>query len=204
MAWNWLSDRVPGYKTIAQRLGMQFFEQDVNKLVFTNHKSFQLFRLGMARKVRFILEGCTNQDEPLRVFEYNYTISTGKSSHTYIQHVYSVNLFKPIPSFVIKPQNFFHEIGKWFGMQDIEFNAYTEFNKNYLVKSKEEQAFRSFFNDQILGFLSYETGWMIECNGDQIIYYKPAKRMNEEMIEPFVQVASTMHDLLVGRETIRS
>ena len=119
MAWNWLSDRTPGYQAIAARLNLAFTEKDTDKVVLASHKGFNLFSQGGSKKIKYLLQGWTAQQEPLSIFEYSYTVSTGKSAQTYIQHVYSVALLQPLPLFRLKPQHFFHSIGKWFGMQDI-------------------------------------------------------------------------------------
>ena len=87
-------------------------------------------------------------------------------------------------------------------MQDIEFAAYPEFNKLYLVKGADEQQIRSLFSDAFLGFLNYEQEWCIECIGTKVIYYKFSKRMNEELVEPFIQVAGSLHDLLAAGKSI--
>ncbi len=202
MAWNWLSNRIPGYQLIAERLRLGFIEKDEHKDLLNAHRGFKLFENGTSKKIKCILTGMTALQEHVFIFEYAYTVSTGKSSHTYTQHVYSVNLLQPITSFRLKPQNILHNIGKWFGMQDIDFTSYEGFNKNYLLQSNQETEIRQLFSDQVLGFLNYEQKWCIESSGTQIIYYKFGKRMNEEMVEPFIQVAGTLHALLVGKKAI--
>ncbi len=202
MAWNWLSDRTPGYQAIADRLNLEFAEKDTDKAALASHKGFNLFSQGGSKKIKYLLQGWTAHQEPLSIFEYSYTVSTGKTTSTYTQHVYSVSLKQPLPPFRLKPQHIFHQIGKWFGMQDIEFAAYPEFNKLYLVKGADEQQIRSLFSDAFLGFLNYEQEWCIECIGTKVIYYKFSKRMNEELVEPFIQVARSLHDLLAAGKSI--
>jgi len=202
MAWNWLSDRKPGYENIAEKLEMQYQEKDQNKEVFTAHKMFKLFRIGNSKKVKHILYGNLESKEPIFIFEYAYTVSTGKSSHTVTQHVLSVGLRKELPAFSLRPENIFHKIGEWLGFNDIDFDAYPQFSSQYRLKSTNEPQIRTLFNESVLGFLSYEKGWWIECNGQIIIYFKYSKRMQEEMVEPFIEVASTLHMILTGFKKI--
>ena len=202
MSWNIFSDRTPGYKNIADRLCLSFLEADQDKSLLDQHRGFKLFQMGFSKKIKFIIYGNTSLEEQFQSFEYQYTVSTGKSSTTFHQSVFSVLLSHAVPSFVLRPENLFHKIGKWFGLKDINFEAYPEFSDHYLLKATQESPVRNQFNEQILGFLSYEHGWWIECNGNRIIYYKHGKRMNEEMVEPFIQVAQTMHGLLVDKKSI--
>lgn len=202
MSWNIFSDRAPGYQAIAEKLSLPFVAEDKDKSLLNQHKTFKLFQRGISNKIKFILYGNTPLSESFQAFEYQYTISTGKSSATIHQNVFSVTLSMPLPSFILRPEGLFQKIGKWFGLKDINFEQYPEFSDHYLLKAIREEAIRTLFNDQILGFLNYELGWWIECNGSRIIYYKNGKRMNEEMVEPFMQVAQTMHGLLVGKQEI--
>jgi len=87
-------------------------------------------------------------------------------------------------------------------MQDIDFESYPSFNKNYLVKAQNPPVFIKFISQDALGFLSYDKGWCIESLGNQIIIYKAAKRMNEEMVEPFYQAASTLYHFLSGHKSL--
>jgi len=198
MGWNWLSDRNPGYQKIAANLKMDYQEKDDNKEILNAHKVFKLFSTGGSRKVRYILSGELESKEPALIFEYSYVVSTGKSSHVYYQHILSVKLDQNLPPFTLRPENFFHRIGEWLGFKDIDFEAYPQFSDAYRLRSNNENKVRNLFNEFLLGFLSYEKGWWIECNGNTIIYFKFAKRMNQEMVEPFIEVASTLHLLLTG------
>jgi hypothetical protein len=202
MSWNIFSNRIPGYQAIANRLNLSFLEEDQDRTLYNDHRSFKLFQRGGGKKIKYILYGNTVLNEAFQVFLYQFTISTGKSAHTYRQQVYSVMLTETLPSFTLRPENLFHRIGKWFGLKDINFDDYPEFSNAYLLKATREDEVRSIFNDQILGFLSYEKGWWIECNGSRIIYFKHGKPMDEEMVEPFIQVAASMHSLLVGKKPI--
>ncbi|HNR07670.1 MAG TPA: hypothetical protein PKM27_10180 [Saprospiraceae bacterium] len=203
MAWNWLSDRNPGYQKIAQRLGLDYEEKDQDKEILRAHKGYHLFKTGSNKKVKYILSGLLESKEPFRVFEYSFAVSTGKSTTVFTQHVLSVRLKKSLPPFTLRPENLFHKIGEWLGWKDIDFDAFPDFSKQYRLMSGKESSVRKVFNDHILGFLSFEKGWWVECDGPTIIYFKHSKRMNEEMVEPFIQVSQTMHYFLTGFKGIR-
>jgi hypothetical protein len=204
MAWAWNSNRIPGYEKIAQRKGFQFFPEDNAKLVYKAHQSFKLFKQGSNKKIKYILQGYTSQKDPMQLFEYSYVVSTGKTTAVFTQHVISIIISgkRTIPSFFIRPQHPLHTIGKFFGMQDVEIANYDDFNKNYLVKSKEVAKLVKFLSNSLVGFLSFEKGWTMESDGNQLVLYKEHKRMNEEMIEPFLQVGETIYGLAMGHVTL--
>jgi hypothetical protein len=200
--WSWLSNRAPGYQKIADRLRLNYIEKDEKKSLLTLHKGYKLFKIGSGKKIKHILKCPEGSKDQSFLFEYSYTVSTGKSTTVIQQHVYSVFPGKNVPVFFIKPQNFLDDIGKWFGMQDIDFESFPAFNKNYIVKAQNRAVLEKFMTQDVLGFLSYDKGWYIESLGNQIIIYKATKRMNEEMVEPFYQAASTLYQLLSGQKSL--
>lgn len=202
MAWSWNLDRKPGYLKIAEKTGLQYQEKDENKLLYTAHKIFQLFKMGGSKKARHILSGMMDSREFFSIFEYSYVVSTGKSTATIEQHVLSVRLNKDLPAFDLKPENIIHKIGDWLGFNDIDFEAFPQFSKLYRLKSKNEAQIRKLFNESVLGFLSFDKGWSIECDGQTIIYYKSGKRMKEVMIEPFIEASTLLHLILTGFKKI--
>jgi len=46
-----------------------------------------------------------------------------------------------LPFFELKPENTFHKIGQVFGYQDIDFEAFPNFSKGYLLRGLMNQKF---------------------------------------------------------------
>lgn len=65
-------------------------------------------------------------------FNYQYTISTGKTSTTYHHHVVAVFLPHYIPTLTIAPEGFGAKVAKVFGGQDIQFESEV-FNKQWRI-----------------------------------------------------------------------
>lgn len=76
----------------------------------------------------------------------HYTRSTGKHSTTYTR------LRAPYRNprgvrFSVSPENFFHGIGKAFGMQDVQL-GFPEFDARWIVQGNDEQALRRIFGSE--------------------------------------------------------
>jgi hypothetical protein len=77
-----------------------------------------------------------------------YVVSNGKSSTTYTQ------MRAPFENndgfrFVIYKRNVFHDIGKFFGMKDVEV-GYPDFDRDYIIQGNDEFRLKKLFeNDRI-------------------------------------------------------
>ncbi|MEP7321123.1 MAG: hypothetical protein ABI761_04350 [Saprospiraceae bacterium] len=102
------------------------------------------------------------------------------------------DLTMSLPHIFIQPENLFHRIGAYLGMQDIDFSNYPDFSSNYRIKGEPDDTLYKLFTDQVKGYFSYEKGWIIEMNKHQILLYKEDKKINTTMISPFILAAQTI------------
>lgn len=95
-----------------------------------------------------------------------YTVSTGKSHVTYTRMrapYVNADGFR----FKIYRKNVFSEVGKCFGMQDIE-TGYPEFDRDFIVKGNNESKIRSLFmNDKIRQLIQDQISIYFEVKDDE-------------------------------------
>ena len=86
--FNSSSRRTEALKRIAKELGLSFTPKDEFGLI-NLLKDFKLFRRGGRKRITNILEEKSDLLEAtFKIFDYKYTISTGKSSRTFRQTVF--------------------------------------------------------------------------------------------------------------------
>ena len=116
-------------------------------------------------------------DAYVTIMDYQFTTGGGKNSSTFRQ---TVIVFESdelqLPSFSLRPENFFHKIGSAFGYQDIDFDSFPEFSKNYLLRGINEQAVRDTFNYDILSYCERQKNLCLEGVDKRLIYYQSGKR----------------------------
>ncbi len=95
-----------------------------------------------------------------------YTVSTGKSHVTYTRMrapYVNADRFR----FKIYRKNIFTEIGKYFGMQDVEV-GYPEFDREFVIKGNDESKVRSLFiNEKIRNLIHEQPAISFEVKDDQ-------------------------------------
>ena len=188
--------RTAALRKVADDLDMEFSEKDewgMRALLM----DFELFQKGHRKRIRNLMSKSKGLlDEQHSIFDYQYTISTGKSSRTFYQTVFflqSKNL--GLPEMLIYPENFFHKIGSFFGMQDIDFLEWPEFSKKFLLQG-EEHRIRQIMNEKITKFFLVEKHWCLESLGYYMILYRRNAMVTPKYLKTFYQKGMSLYEHL--------
>ena len=184
----------------AHQIGYEYSAEDEYGLI-NLLRDFQLFKKGGNRKIKYLLTKEFPRIElKVNLFDYQYTVSTGKSSATYFQTVffaYSKDL--GLPQFHLKPENLLHTIGAWLGKNDIDFDHYPDFSKSYHLKGEDEYLIRSTFSDQVLEYFEQNQGWSVEGLNYFLIFYRDRKRIAPEQMHVFKDKGFEIFELFKGQ-----
>jgi hypothetical protein len=113
-------------------------------------RSFRPFGQGGRRKARFVLLG-TWQGMQFEAFTYQYTVSSGKSSHTYYSQVLAV----PVPAqpdLSISPENVGHKILDALGGEDLDTES-DEFSRLFWVRAEDRRRAYAMLNPGMMEHL---------------------------------------------------
>lgn len=200
MFWYKRKERMEEFKSWASDKGWKYVEQDdMGTLKWLG--DFNLFKYGSGRKIgpMMMLE---EDDLTFRcLFDYTYTVSTGKSSATYWQTVffrYSKKL--ALPHFIMVPEKWYHRVGTYFGMQDIDFVQYPEFSQNYLLRGKDEEYIRHHFDHpEMIRFFDTQDFYSIEGVNYLMIMYISNKVLPAEQALQLINIGNRLHDFFADK-----
>lgn len=161
----------------------------------------KLFRQGSNKHGRHVMERRSKMFEHRGAMDYYYTVSTGKSSATYKQTIYyRVNQELMLPAFVLFPEKWFHRIGKWFGMQDINFIEYPDFSKSYLLQGAQSHFIEKFFADaRLIRHFTMYKGYSVEAVGKFFVMYKPNVLVPVRDMKQFIAIGDKLFGLMKKR-----
>ena len=200
MAWYKLDRRKAEFEACANSLGWTYNETDewgtIKWLL-----DFKLFRIGHRQKVSPII---IHEGDDLGFtcsFDYIYTISTGKSNYTFRQTVYfRYSKALALPHFVMVPEKWYHRVGTYFGMQDIDFVQYPTFSKNYLLKGEDEDYIRYHFdNPDLIRFFDRQGFYSLEGMNYLMILYVHNVVLPKEQILQMINIGNTIHNYMAGK-----
>ncbi len=171
-------------KSIAFQLGMSLQEKDewgMKSLL----KDFKLYKKGHSQKIQNLMNSVGGMmEEKFSIFDFKVVVQAGNTPVVYWQtafFVQSKNL--GLPQMLLKPENFFHKIGAWLGMQDIDFEEYPEFSDKFLLKGEDKNRIRQTINENVTRFFLVNKEWCMESLGYYMILYRENKLIAPQEIK---------------------
>src|SRR5687767_2639400 len=200
MARYRLENRISEFELCANDLSWKIQENDEWGLI-KMLLDFKLFKKGHRRKICPIIITKDNELEYTCVFDYAYTISSKNSSRTFRQTVYfRYSKELALPHFVMVPEKWYHRIGTYFGMQDIDFVQYPEFSHNYLLKGDDEDYIRYHFNHpELIRFFDRVGFYSLEGMNYLMILYIHDVLLPHEQINQLVRIGNTIHNYMADK-----
>ena len=155
-------------------------------------KEFKIFRRGhkSSKRITNILRKVdVERDSKVCIFDYTFVTGGGNSTQRHRQTVFFVNAKDlNLPTFLMKPENFFHRIGQYLGMvDDIDFETHPDFSDQYLLQGQVESFVRDTFHEELLHFFTIEKDWCLEGMNYYLIFYKTGHRIPAEQIRNFYE-----------------
>ncbi len=179
-------ERTLAMQQVAQQIGWGFMPvAQPGMIPHTNY--FNLFNTGHSRQTKNLIYGEINGVKAA-IFDYRYTVGSGKNSHTYNQSVlYFETPRLQLPMFTLSPENFMHKFISALGYQDIDFATHPVFSKKYLLRGQNEMAIRNAFTPQVLNFYEANQGISTEGGGSQLFIYRLGHRLQPFEIGQYLQ-----------------
>ena len=189
--------RTEAYALQAESLGLEFSENR-DELIH-RISNFRLCKVGRAKRVRNVLSGDAG-DVAISIFDYQYTIGSGKNTRTSRQTVIlleSANI--NAPDFSMRAQGFFDKFGKVLGFQDIDFETHPTFSKMFVLQGPEETLVRNFFSPELLEFFETMPNSSVEGQQGKIIIYRQNKLAAPEELKTKLASAYEIYGRIVDR-----
>lgn len=178
--------RTEALQSIATSLKLGFSKLPGDTLL-SSLSNFPLFSQGHSRKAKNVMSGKVEEID-IKLFDYRYTTGGGKHQQTHNQTVVVLSAqHLDLPAFSLKPQNVFHNIGKAFGYQDIDFTSNPLFSDKYLLRASDENAVRLTFTPDILEYFEQRLGISTEAGGNQIVFFRAGKKVKPEDLPQFLK-----------------
>jgi hypothetical protein len=175
---------------VAAQLGLTFSAKDQQQAPLQMQTA--LFQKGHGKEFRNIMTGSAGG---LRVvlFDYKFTVGSGKYSHTYRQTVaaYTKNGVQ-LPVLEIRQRGLWRKI---FSGKGLRFDSDPEFARRMYVHCADEMRAQSIFTPALLSFLGQlDPGkkWRFEGQGDTLLVYRSEKKVKPPDFRNFLDETSSL------------
>jgi hypothetical protein len=177
----------------AQALGFQFAERA--EAFAASAPPFKLFTRGHRRKATNLLTG-TSSGMSVTIADYQYTVSSGKSSNTHSQTICLLRApgVRLPHCFLRREVPFFDAIGQKLGGQDIDYPEDTDFSKAFVLQGEDPEATRRRFDGAVRAhFMRFATTRIeAETRGDALLLHRGARVKPEELRDLLQQATETL------------
>jgi hypothetical protein len=141
----------------AASMGWNYSADDIFGLPDLPHPTFQE---GHSRRAYNIVCG-TYRNREFKCFDYQYTVGSGKNSHTYILTCLLLTAPLPFVPLLIRPESFGDKLGHLVGLEDIDFES-DEFNRKFFVKCQDKKFAYDVLHQRAMEFLLHHKPLVIE------------------------------------------
>lgn len=192
------SPRTAHLQRLARELNMNFSETDDWGLMELL-QDFQLFRKGRRQKITNVLHSVDDFLElNISIFDFEYVVGKNRERNTLRQTVF---FFRSralgLPEMYMRPENVFHRIANYLKLsQDIDFEAFPDFSKQYLLQGEDEAYIRHTMNEDVLQFFTTEKGWTLEAINFFLLFHQHNQLLKPWEIKRLIQKGLKLHEML--------
>lgn len=131
-------------------------------------------------------------------FDLQYTVQSQYGPITTGQTIFFTSIQgTDLPEMSIRPEHIGDRLLEAFiSNEDIDFERYPQFSKNYFVKGASETHVRAAINDEFVALLKETHDWRIESAKASMILYKKNKYVEPKDIEKYLNFVGLLHHAL--------
>ncbi|HLM00694.1 MAG TPA: hypothetical protein VK400_06535, partial [Pyrinomonadaceae bacterium] len=180
--------RIHALQVFAAQNGWTFVPNATVQTSFQNPDAYAIFNRG--RRDLIALMHRQHDGGAAYVFDYAYTVGSGKNQQTYTQTVVAFNTPRlRIPFFALYPESFLSFIGEMFGYNDIDFHTHPAFSKRFKLTGRDEMPIRGIFHPQALSFFENLPNIRVDGGGNYLFVYVHNQTVKPEILNGFLATA---------------
>jgi len=181
-------ERTEALRRVAETAGLAF-EPKADIAAVRLLGDVQLFARGHSKQVTNLMRGRLG-DQQVAVFDYRYTIGSGKSQRTDMQTVVLLPSAKNfLPDLQMVPENPLSRLWESFGYQDIDIESSPEFSRRYIVRGADEAAIRAALYPGATSYFAEHEGWTVEVQSGTVGIYRGDNRPKPDDMRTFIDEA---------------
>jgi hypothetical protein len=181
-------ERTEALRRVAETAGLAF-QPKADVAAIRSLGDVQLFARGHSKRATNLMAGRLG-DQPVAVFDYQYTVGSGKRQLTTMQTVVVLPSAKSsLPDLQMAPENPLNRIAEAFGYQDIDIESSPEFSRRYILRGADEAAIRAALYPRATSYFAGHEGWSIEAQSGTVGIYRGDSRPKPEDMRTFIDDA---------------
>jgi hypothetical protein len=181
-------ERTEALRRVAETAGLAF-QPKAEIAAVRSLGDVQLFARGHGRRATNLMTGRLGGQQ-VAIFDYQFTIGSGKGQLTTMQTVVVLPSAKSsLPDLQMAPENPLTKLAEAFGFQDIDIASSPEFSRRYIVRGADQAAIRAALHPGATSYFAEHEGWSVEAQAGTVGIYRANSRPKPVDMRTFIEDA---------------
>ena len=131
-------------------------------------KQFIFFR---TKEIDHIYNCLSEKNKTLTLFDIEYSEGEFIAKEVVRASIMHIKLNRKIPEFTLDREGFLEKIYGFAGFNDIQIENHSDFSNRFFLLGEDEEAIKSFFDDELVHFFESNPYYHIESNGSNLLIF---------------------------------
>ena len=181
----------------AEHQGLEYYQTGDSDLM---HRmvAYRLFSRGRAKVIKNLVYG-SSDNEVICLFDYHFTVGSGKSQSTIWQTVMAIESDSlSVPAMLVHPVKFMQRTTAPRGMQQIKLDRHPDFKEHQILFAENQEQIETFFDDPTSRELA-DNQLHVETTPGRMIIYSPKKLVPADKLSTFMTEGFARYRLFAER-----
>jgi hypothetical protein len=169
------------YAEVMERVAAErgfVFAPQMHERLSQRVRCLPLFQWGHSQSTVNVLQGSLDGTECI-VCRHRWVTGSGKNRTEHARLVVVLaDVAARLPQFELAPEQWYHKVGGWLGMKDINFGGSDEaarFSSKYRLTGSNEDAIRDAFTEPVVNWFADRPHWTVQGAGRFLLLTRPPK-----------------------------
>ncbi|MBV7269098.1 SulP family inorganic anion transporter [Winogradskyella luteola] len=155
--------------------------------------AFHFFR---TKSTHHIYNQLLTKNEVLKIFDIEFSEGEFIAKETVRTTMLYVALGKRIPEFTLDREGFLEKVYAFAGFKDIPIQEHSDFNRRFYLLGEDEDAIKTFFNDDIIHFFESNPYYHIESNGNALLVFSKERLASTKEIKTLFDFGKRLKNVI--------
>lgn len=154
-------------ESLAEKNQLHYLSKKIKHTHFLD--KFLFFR---TKQINHIYNQLSNRSNSITLFDIEFSEGEFIAKEVVRTTMLYIKLDKNIPEFTLDREGFLEKVYAFAGFRDIQITNNSDFSKHFHLLGEDEEAIKSFFDNEITHFFESNPYYHIESNGSAILVFE--------------------------------
>ena len=176
---------------LAEKNQLHYLSKKIKNTHFLD--KFLFFR---TKQINHIYNQLSNRSNSITLFDIEFSEGEFIAKEVVRTTMLYIKLGKNIPEFTLDREGFLEKVYAFAGFRDIQITNNNDFSKHFHLLGEDEEAIKSFFDNEITHFFESNPYYHIESNGSAILVFEKERMASIKEIKALFDFGKRLHNTI--------